>query len=179
MMIPARTRVAEGERRRRTSDESSPDETQSLLQRLERSLHGVVAFLIVPLFALANAGVQVGRSLANGLSAPVVLGVVLGLVLGKPIGIMIASSVAVRFGVASLPEKMSWRQVYGASWLAGIGFTMSLFIAALAFSDAVLLDSAKIGVLVASCCAGAAGWSMLRRSAVADPRIAAGPGDSD
>jgi Na+:H+ antiporter, NhaA family len=172
MTIPARTRIAEGELSRRASEESIPEETQALLQRLERSLHGVVAFLIVPLFALANAGVPVGRSLANGLSTPVVLGVVLGLVLGKPIGIMIASSVAVRFGVASLPEKVSWRQVYGASWLAGIGFTMSLFIAALAFSDAALLDSAKIGVLTASCCSGAVGWSMLRRSAVAVPRAA-------
>ena len=134
---------------------------QSPLFTMERRLHGAVAFFIMPLFALANAGVALG-GLGDSLSPPVTLGIVLGLVLGKPIGITLFSWLAVRFGLATLPAQTSWRALHGVSWLGGIGFTMSLFIAGLAFSESSLLDSAKVGILAASLVAGIAGWGMLK-----------------
>jgi len=138
-----------------------PDETP-LLERLERALHAPVAFLIVPLFALANAGVRLGGASAGSHSMAIMGGVALGLVLGKPLGITAASWLAVRFRIAALPDGVSWRLLQGVSWLGGIGFTMSLFIGALAFTDAALLDSAKMGVLLASCAAAIMGWLVLR-----------------
>jgi NhaA family Na+:H+ antiporter len=135
---------------------------QSPLFTMERKLHGAVAFFIMPVFALANAGVSLG-GLLDALSLPVTLGVVLGLVIGKPLGITLFAWLAVGVGWATLPAQASWRTLHGVSWLGGIGFTMSLFIAGLAFSDASLLDSAKVGILGASLVAGIAGWAMLRR----------------
>jgi NhaA family Na+:H+ antiporter len=134
---------------------------QSPLFTMERRLHGAVAFFIMPLFALANAGVALG-GLLDSLSLSVTSGIVLGLVLGKPIGITLFSWLAVRFGLATLPAQATWRALHGVSWLGGIGFTMSLFIAGLAFTDANLLDSAKVGILAASLVAGIAGWVMLK-----------------
>jgi NhaA family Na+:H+ antiporter len=134
----------------------------SLLERLEHALYGPVAFLIVPLFALANAGVRIGGPSSSGLSLPVLSGVVIGLVLGKPLGISLASWLAVRARIATLPDGVGWRLIHGVSWLGGIGFTMSLFVGALAFTDQSFLDSAKIGVLLASCVAAFMGWLMLR-----------------
>jgi NhaA family Na+:H+ antiporter len=134
----------------------------SLLERLEHALYGPVAFLIVPLFALANAGVRIGGASSSGPSLTVLGGVVIGLVLGKPLGISLASWLAVRTRIAALPDGVSWRLLRGVSWLGGIGFTMSLFVGALAFTDEALLDSAKIGVLLASCIAAFMGWLMLR-----------------
>ena len=134
---------------------------QSPLFTMERKLHGVVAFFIMPVFALANAGVALG-GLLDSLSLAVTSGVMLGLVLGKPIGITLFSWLAVRMGLATLPAQTSWRALHGVSWLGGIGFTMSLFIAGLAFADATLLDSAKVGILGASVVAGLAGWLMLK-----------------
>jgi NhaA family Na+:H+ antiporter len=139
-----------------SGSESSP------LEKLEQALHAPVAFFIVPLFALANAGVRIGGASSGGLSLTVLGGVVIGLVLGKPLGISLASWLAVRFRIAALPDGVSWRLLQGVSWLGGIGFTMSLFVGALAFGDQMLLDSAKIGVLLASCIAAFMGWLMLR-----------------
>jgi NhaA family Na+:H+ antiporter len=136
---------------------------QSPLFTMERKLHGAVAFFIMPIFALANAGVALG-GLLDSLALPVTAGVMLGLVVGKPIGITLFSWLAVRLGLATLPAQTSWRALHGVSWLGGIGFTMSLFIAGLAFSDANLLDSAKVGILGASMVAGIAGWVMLKGS---------------
>ena len=138
---------------------------ESLLERLERSLHAPVAFLIVPLFALANAGVRIGSAAASGVTMTVLGGVAIGLVIGKPLGITLASWLAVRLRIATLPDGVSWRLLQGVSWLGGIGFTMSLFVGALAFTDDALLDSAKLGVLLASCLAAFMGWLMLRRAA--------------
>jgi NhaA family Na+:H+ antiporter len=138
-----------------------PNDTP-LLERLERALHAPVAFLIVPLFALANAGVRIGGGSSGSHSTAIMSGVVLGLVLGKPIGITAASWLAVRLRIATLPSGISWRLLHAVSWLGGIGFTMSLFVGALAFSDAARLDSAKIGVLLASCTAAILGWLLLR-----------------
>jgi NhaA family Na+:H+ antiporter len=134
---------------------------QSPLFTMERKLHGAVAFVIMPVFALANAGVSLG-GLLDTLSLPVTLGVVLGLLIGKPLGITLFAWLAVRLGWATLPAQASWRTLHGVSWLGGIGFTMSLFIAGLAFSDASLLDSAKVGILAGSLVAGVVGWAMLR-----------------
>ena len=146
--------------------------TEPLLERMERALHAPIAFVIVPLFALANAGVSIGGGTSGTLSLPVLGGVVLGLVVGKPLGITLASWLAVRVRVAALPAGVTWTLLSGVSWLGGIGFTMSLFVGALAFSDVALLDSAKIGVLVASVAAAFMGWLLLRRSsAIPDPNI--------
>ena len=144
--------------------ESACDEVQSPLMKLEHGLHGVVAFGIMPLFALANAGVRLGADMFAALSLPVALGVVLGLVLGKPLGITLFSWLAARLGLAEPPAGGgAWRALHGVSWLGGIGFTMSLFVAGLAFGESgPLLDSAKVGVLAASLIAGIAGWVFLR-----------------
>jgi NhaA family Na+:H+ antiporter len=144
--------------------EVAGEQAQAPLLRIEQKLHGVVAFGIMPLFALANAGVHFGADLFASLSLPVTLGIVLGLVLGKPLGITLFAWLATRVGVAALPSDSSWRSLHGVSWLGGIGFTMSLFIAGLAFqSSPELLDSAKVGILTASILAGLTGWVVLRR----------------
>ncbi len=190
MTIPARTRIHEGEflhRARSAIDEfeaaCQPGETvltnrgqqeaiealeraseaaQSPLLTMEHRLHTAVAFVIMPLFALSNAGVELGADMLGSLSLPVTGGIVLGLVLGKPIGITVFAWLAVRLGLAALPEQTRWRTLHGVAWLGGIGFTMSLFIAGLAFADASLLNSAKVGILAASSLAGVVGWALLR-----------------
>ena len=118
----------------------------------------------MPLFALVNAGVPLGEGLAETLISPVAIGIVAGLVLGKQLGVTLLAWLAVRTGVSDLPEGVSWRHVYGAGWLAGIGFTMSLFISDLAFASGSLLDTAKLGILTASLIAGVVGWAILRRA---------------
>lgn len=131
------------------------------LARLEHALHPWVAFFVMPLFALANAGVAVEGGLSATVGSPVALGIVLGLFLGKQVGVLAASWLAVRSGVAALPGGVSWRQLWGVSLLCGIGFTMSLFIAGLAFSEPALLDAAKVGILAASLVSGVAGAAAL------------------
>jgi NhaA family Na+:H+ antiporter len=139
------------------------EQVLSPLQRLEHNLHPWVSLVIMPVFALANAGVSLGAFEPAGGGLMVVLGVVLGLVLGKPIGLMLAAFLAVRLGLAELPRGAGWSHMLGAGVLAGIGFTMALFIATLAFSDAALLSSAKLGILLASLLAGVAGVLLLSR----------------
>ncbi len=137
------------------------ERVESPLQRLEHMLQPWVAFFIMPIFALANAGVALGGSGLSALGSPVALGVALGLVAGKLLGVLGFSVLAVKTGLAQLPSGVTWRHIFGASWLCGIGFTMSLFIANLAF-DAALLDTAKIGILAASLVAGVVGFAVLR-----------------
>ena len=132
------------------------------LMRFEEALHGWVAFGIMPLFALANAGVALGREAISHLTSPITIGVVFGLVVGKPVGITLASWLAVRTNAAVRPAGVSWRMLYAVGWLGGIGFTMSLFIASLAFADAAVLDRAKVGILGASVVAGIGGWIAIR-----------------
>jgi NhaA family Na+:H+ antiporter len=132
------------------------------LHELEHALNPWVVFAIMPLFALANAGVPLGEGIAEALSSPVALGIVLGLVVGKPLGITLFAWLAVRSGLSELPEGTGWRHIYGAGWLAGIGFTMSLFITDLAFSEDSLVEVAKLDILGASLIAGAVGWTILR-----------------
>lgn len=137
--------------------ERATREATSPVERLEALLHPWVGFVIMPLFAFANAGVQIRT---EALMHPVTLAVVLGLVVGKPLGIVLSSWLAVQSGLAKLPDTISWSVLAAAGVLAGIGFTMSLFIAGLALND-LLLDPAKIGVLVASTICGALGMTLL------------------
>jgi len=131
------------------------------LERLEGTLRPWVTWLVLPLFALANAGVTL-RGAGDALTQPIALGVGLGLVLGKPIGIVAGVWLAVRLTRAELP--MRWAHVAGAGAMAGIGFTVALFVAGLAFSDHYQLQQAKLGALVASLAAGSIGILILRRS---------------
>ena len=114
---------------------------------------------------MANAGVTLRTDFAALLNEPVVLGIFFGLIVGKQIGITTVAWLVVRTGLASLPAGVGWRQIYGAAWLCGIGFTMSLFIAYLAFGDSETLALAKQGILAASLVAGAVGYLLLRRTA--------------
>jgi NhaA family Na+:H+ antiporter len=135
---------------------------QTPLQRMEHELHPWVMFLIMPLFALANAGVHIGSETLGALADRISLGIIAGLVLGKQIGILLFSWLAVRTGLAALPGGIAWKDIYAAGWLAGVGFTMSLFIANLAFGDSPLLELSKIAILTASVIAGAVGWTLFR-----------------
>jgi len=131
------------------------------LPRLERILVPWVAFVIVPVFALANAGVAVSAQTVGALASPVGLGIVLGLAIGKPVGIVAACWLAVKLGIARLPDGVRWGHIVGTGMLAGIGFTMSLFIAVLAFPEGEALEGAKLAVLSASILAAAGGLSTL------------------
>jgi NhaA family Na+:H+ antiporter len=120
--------------------------------------------LILPLFAFVNAGVSLGGGALDILTEPVTLGVMAGLVLGKVSGISLMSWLAVRWGLAQLPEGVTWPHVVGAGLLGGVGFTMSLFVSELAFETETVLNSAKLGILVASLTAGVSGYLVLRTS---------------
>ena len=130
-------------------------------QRLEHELQPWVAYLILPIFALANAGVPLGGTDGLALLNPVSLGIIFGLVLGKPIGVAAFAWLATRTGIAEKPIDISWRQFLSASVLAGIGFTISIFIAQAAFQDPGLLSNAKIGILAGSIIAAGIGWGLL------------------
>jgi NhaA family Na+:H+ antiporter len=149
--------------------ESAAEAVQSPLLRLEHALSPLVAFVILPLFALANAGVALEGARAPWASS-VGLGVLLGLLLGKPIGITLFSWIAVRVGWSALPRAVGWKALHGAAWLGGIGFTMALFIGGLAFEGTPRLDEAKLGILLASVAAGFIGWHLVLR-ALRPPRV--------
>jgi NhaA family Na+:H+ antiporter len=131
---------------------------------LEHRLHPVQSFLILPLFALFNAGVYLGGDALGQTTDPIAVGIILGLVLGKQIGVVGISWLSIKSGLADLPDGVSWPHIWGASCLAGVGFTMSLFIAELAFDDPIQIGKAKLGILEASLVAGAIGYSILRWS---------------
>jgi NhaA family Na+:H+ antiporter len=139
-------------------------EAVSPLARVEHALLPWSSWVIVPIFALANAGIEVGgRAVVDAMRSPVALGILLGLVLGKPIGVLLGSWSVVRSGAAGLPRGVGWGDLAGTGATAGIGFTVALFIAELAFSgDHQLLAEAKVGILVASGIAGVIGYSLLR-----------------
>lgn len=134
---------------------------RSPLVRLEHSLHPLVTWLVMPIFALANAGVpfsEGGSELTGSLS----LGIILGLIVGKQVGVFGFAWLAVKSRIASLPEGVNWRHLYGAGMLGGVGFTMSLFIANLAFGEGTLLETSKLAILTASAISGIAGWLLLK-----------------
>jgi NhaA family Na+:H+ antiporter len=130
--------------------------------RLEHALHNFSAFVVMPLFAFANAGVRIGGPLQD---AAVMMGALLGLIIGKPLGITLAAFGAVKLGIAQLPRGVGWGSLLGYACLAGIGFTMSLFIAMLAFDDTGPVNAAKSGILAGSLLAGIAGAVVLRMAA--------------
>jgi NhaA family Na+:H+ antiporter len=137
------------------------DRMEPPAQRMEHRLQPWTTYLILPIFALANAGITLSGGLIDGLLDPVSLGIILGLVVGKPVGISLFAWLAQRLGLAELPRDISWPQFVSASALAGIGFTMSLFITAAAFEGDELLASAKLGILVASLLAAFVGFLAL------------------
>ncbi len=143
-------------------EENSREEP--LLRRLEHSLHPWVAFGILPLFAFANAGVSLEGLSPSDLLHPLSLGVAGGLLLGKPVGVLALSALAVRLKLAALPEGVNWRLLLGTALLCGIGFTMSLFIASLAFEEggAPFLGLDRLGILLGSLLSGTAGFLVLR-----------------
>jgi Na+:H+ antiporter, NhaA family len=141
--------------------ESEPAHGHSLLHSMERALSPWVAFLVLPVFGFANAGVSLGAIGDASLLSPLSLGIILGLFLGKQVGIFASVVIAKKTGLASLPAGASWRQIYGVAILCGIGFTMSLFIGLLAFSDAEREAVTKIAVLAGSLLSALAGTVVL------------------
>ena len=123
---------------------------QSLSARLQHFLHPIVAYFIVPVFALANTGIILSGEILHTLGSVNSLGIMMGLTLGKPIGIVLFSAVAVQIKTASLPSGVAWKHIMAAGMLAGIGFTMSIFITILAFPDSATIVSSKVAILVAS-----------------------------
>ena len=166
----------EREDKEKTDDEQAAVHTlekacemvESPLQRLEHGLHPWVTYMIIPVFALANAGVTISGSFTASLTSQVSLGIIFGLIFGKQIGVTLFSWLAVKTKMADLPANVSWRQIYGVSCLAGIGFTMSLFIATLGFGESMNLTYSKIGILAASLISGIAGWLLLFSTRPAD-----------
>lgn len=141
----------------RQDDEKSPS------HRLEHFLHKPVAFLILPIFALANTGIVIGSGWAQDLTNTNSVGIIGGLVLGKPLGIMLLSFVTVALGISRLPLDLNWRHIFGAGLLGGIGFTMSIFITNLAFvGNSEMINASKMAILLASLTAGTIGFLWLR-----------------
>jgi Na+:H+ antiporter, NhaA family len=139
------------------------DDAESPSHRLEHFLHRPVAFVILPIFALANTGIIIGSGALDSLTTSNSLGIIGGLLLGKPIGITLLAFAAVTFGLSRLPLDLNWRHVFGAGLLGGIGFTMSIFITNLAFpGEAEVINSSKMAILAASLVAGACGLFFLK-----------------
>jgi NhaA family Na+:H+ antiporter len=133
------------------------------LQTIEHALHPWVAFGIMPLFALANAGIVITADFFDSIINPVSVGVAGGLIIGKFTGILLFCWIMVKFRISKLPEGANWKHIAGVALLAGIGFTMSLFISGLAFDNPLFIDQAKYGILVASIVAGLLGTIVLKR----------------
>ncbi len=134
----------------------------SPLKDLEHVLHPWIAFLVLPLFAFANAGVKFGGLAPADLLSPLPLGIALGLLLGKQVGVFATVYLADRVGIARRPDGVGWLQLYGLACLTGIGFTMSLFIGSLAFNDAERVDAVRLGVIAGSLLSGIVGYLVLR-----------------
>ena len=129
---------------------------------LQHFLHKPIAFIILPLFALANTCIAIGGNWLGNLGTPGSLGIIAGLVIGKPLGILLFTAVAVWISIAALPEGLKWKQILAAGFLGGIGFTMSIFIALLAFDNTEIIENSKIAILIASCMAGIVGFVILK-----------------
>ena len=162
--LPSDANVAEVRYASFLAQESVP-----LTERLENMLHPFTAFMIIPIFALANAGIELsGNTISDAATSNVTLGIMLGLVIGKPLGITLFAWVATRFGL-TLPEGVNWPQFIGMGFAAGIGFTVSIFVGGLAFESEGVTDLAKIGILVASLVAAVAALLLLRYGKQSDP----------
>ena len=143
------------------SMENLTDKVHSPLQNLEHTLHGWVSYVIMPIFALANAGVILSFEGLGNLGH-VTMNIALALVFGNTIGIMLLSTIAIKLKLADLPENVNFKQLLGVSFLGGLGFTMSLFIANLAYVEENLVAAAKMGVIIGSLVAGVFGYLILR-----------------
>ena len=139
-------------------------ESTSLSYRLQDWLHKPIALIILPLFALANTAIVFESGWDKGLLDPGSIGIFAGLIIGKPLGIFSFCFLAVGIGVGSLPKNIEWKQLLGIGFLAGIGFTMSIFITLLAYTDPVLITESKISILLASLISGIIGYSWLKSS---------------
>lgn len=155
----------------------SAEDQRSPLKRLEHGLHPWVAFAIVPLFAFANAGVSFAGISLGALLSPLTLGIAAGLFIGKQLGVFGFTFLAVKSGLAKLPEGVNWLQIYSLACLTGIGFTMSLFIGTLAFSDAAMMNEVRLGVLVGSTLSALMGVGLLFASAPRQERPAVVPAE--
>lgn len=156
------------------------ERAQAPLLKMQHALEPWVNYGIMPLFALANAGILLDpEGVTAMLSSPLMIGILVGLLLGKPLGIIVFTWLPIRLGWADLPAGLSWREMVGLSWLGGIGFTMSIFITGLAFpNDPELVETAKTGIIAASIIAGLAGWLFLRPSGRNAEPESSGPPDS-
>jgi NhaA family Na+:H+ antiporter len=134
---------------------------ESPLEKLEHLLVRPVNFLIMPIFALANTNIRFENKMIDGLSSPLGLGIICGLALGKPIGVSLFSWLSVKLGIAKLPNKVNWKHIFGLGLLAGIGFTMSVFIALLSFNSIEYQIQAKFAIIVSSVLAGISGYAFL------------------
>ena len=141
------------------------NEDEALLYKMEHGLHPWVAFLILPVFAFANAGVNFTGIGIDDLLQPLTLGIAVGLFLGKQIGVFLATWIGVKSGIARLPENVSWKHVYGVACLTGVGFTMSLFIGSLAFTTADVMNAVRLGVVLGSVLSGIIGYLLLKSTA--------------
>lgn len=141
---------------------TTPDAKESPLEKLEHTLVKPVNFLIIPLFALANTNIHFEDGMVEGLFSSLGMGIVLGLLVGKPIGIFLLSWLSVRFKICQLPEGANWTHIIGVGLLAGIGFTMSIFIALLSFADPDTVAVAKFAILAASLLSGVIGFILLK-----------------
>lgn len=141
---------------------TTKDAKESPLEKLEHFLAKPVNFIIMPLFAIANTNIRFESGMMEGLKSEMGLGIILGLFLGKPIGITLTSWIMVKLKLGTLPHKANWKHIFGLGLLGGIGFTMSIFIALLSFSDAFIQTEAKFAILIASFISGICGYLFLR-----------------
>lgn len=151
---------------------TTPDATESPLEKLEHLLSKPVNFVIMPLFALANTNIQISSSVFDHITSPVTIGIAAGLLIGKPIGIILASWVSVKSGLSVLPHGSNWRQLLGVGLLGGIGFTMSIFIAVLSFKEnPLLLTQSKFSILLVSLISGVIGylWLFIQSRQIQNP----------
>ncbi len=139
------------------------------LQSLEQYMHPLVAFIVMPIFALSNAGISFENSAINELTSPVAMGVIVGLLAGKVVGVVGMVFIFCRLGLARLPTEFNFRDVFGIGFLAAIGFTMSLFVSGLAFKDPMLVQQAKLGILTASVFASFIGFALINRNRSEEP----------
>ncbi len=146
------------------------EKIQDESHKMEAPLHNVLIFLhpitnyfIMPLFAFANAGILINTSAFDSLASPVALGIMFGLMIGKSTGILLTSFIAVKLKIAQIPDGITWKQIYGMAWLAGIGFTMSMFVTGLAFTNLNHIETAKIAILLASTLSGIIGYILLKK----------------
>jgi NhaA family Na+:H+ antiporter len=138
-------------------------DTDSVGERLERGVHTWVSFLVLPLFALASAGVALSaEQLRMAIGSPIALGIVVGLIVGKTVGITAFSFLAVKSGIAGMVDGLTWAGITGVGLLSGLGFTVALFISGLSFEDEAMVATAKVAVLVASLAAGSLGYLYFR-----------------